>query len=69
MALFSAFPVCAFAQQAPSQSPHDQALAQKLSEEINQEMAFRESVLVERAKNVELQKQIDDLKPKVEAPK
>lgn len=60
----------AFAQQqGPIQTPSEQALTMKLSEEINAGMQDRVALIAARRKVDELQKQLDDLKPKAETPK
>ncbi len=53
--------IWANAQQSP-QSSFEQALSQKLGEEINADLQVRAALMAERQKNAELQKEIDALK-------
>ena len=59
-----------FAQQAnPPQSPMEQALTSKLTEEYNQNLQLRASIIQAHEQITAQQKQIDDLKAKYEPPK
>lgn len=59
-----AMTIASFAQQTPVQTPAEQALTMKLSEEITVGMQDRVALIAARRKVDELQKQLDDLKPK-----
>ena len=52
---------------APTPSPFEQALSQKLSLEINEDLQDKAALMTERQKNSALEKQVADLQKQIDA--